>query len=174
MILSEKKHRNDIEVDFLISNESKLGFKVMPLEVKSSKNYPAVSYEKFKKRFQGRVGESYVATQRRFRKTRLGSAFQRTCFTASSNELQPVRCTLMAPTSPGAYVPSLFNDADAKARGELRRHGRVNSTSTHCDPRFHQRCRNMLRLAPMPVVRNWGEVSGKTQASPVHRLYTAS
>lgn len=69
---SEEKHRNDIEVDFLISNESKLGFKVMPLEVESSKNYSAVSYEKFKERFRGRVGESYIVHPKAFSQDEAG------------------------------------------------------------------------------------------------------
>ena len=36
---SKERHINDIEIDFLLSNESKTNFKVYPLEVKSSKNY---------------------------------------------------------------------------------------------------------------------------------------
>ena len=35
---SEEKHRNDIEIDFIISNESKTKFRISPIEVKSSKN----------------------------------------------------------------------------------------------------------------------------------------
>ena len=36
---NKEKHRNDIETDFLLSNESKTNYKVNPIEVKSSKNY---------------------------------------------------------------------------------------------------------------------------------------
>ena len=36
---SEEKHRNDIEIDFLISNNSKLKYKSFPIEVKSGKRY---------------------------------------------------------------------------------------------------------------------------------------
>ena len=45
---NKEKHRNDIEIDFLLSNESKTNLKVFPIEVKSSKNYSATSLDKFK------------------------------------------------------------------------------------------------------------------------------
>lgn len=57
---SEEKHRNDIEIDFLLSNHSKTNTKVYPVEVKSSKNYSAISYDAFKKRFGKRIGASYI------------------------------------------------------------------------------------------------------------------
>ncbi len=57
---SGEKHRNDIEIDFLLSNESKTNFKVYPLEVKSSKNYTTTSYAKFKSRFAKRIGSNLV------------------------------------------------------------------------------------------------------------------
>lgn len=57
---SEEKHRNDIEIDFLLSNNSKTNMKVFPVEVKSSKNYSALSYSAFKKRFGGRIGSSFI------------------------------------------------------------------------------------------------------------------
>ena len=57
---SEEKHRNDIEVDFLLSNESKTNIKVCPIEVKSSKNYKATSYSRFKERFGSRIGTSLI------------------------------------------------------------------------------------------------------------------
>lgn len=69
---NEEKHRNDIEVDFLVSNDSKLGFKVMPLEVKSSKNYSAISYGKFKERFKERVGESFIVHPKAFSQDETG------------------------------------------------------------------------------------------------------
>lgn len=34
---SEEKHRNDIEIDFIISNNSKMNYKTIPIEVKSKK-----------------------------------------------------------------------------------------------------------------------------------------
>ena len=57
---SEEAHRNDIEIDFLLSNKSKTNLKVYPIEVKSAKNYTTTSYNAFKKRFSKRVGASYV------------------------------------------------------------------------------------------------------------------
>ena len=57
---NEEKHRNDIEIDFLLSNESKTNIKVFPVEVKSSKNYSALSYHAFKKRFGKRIGSSFI------------------------------------------------------------------------------------------------------------------
>lgn len=57
---SEEKHRNDIEIDFLLSNESKMNFKVFPVEVKSSKNYTATSLIRFKESFDKRIDMSYI------------------------------------------------------------------------------------------------------------------
>ena len=57
---SEEKHRNDIEIDFLLSNESKLKFKVFPLEVKSSKNYTTTSLGKFKELFGKKIAAQYI------------------------------------------------------------------------------------------------------------------
>jgi predicted AAA+ superfamily ATPase len=53
-------HRNSIEIDFLLSNESKTNFKVFPVEVKSSKNYTTNSLGKFKDKFKKRVGRSII------------------------------------------------------------------------------------------------------------------
>ena len=66
---SEDKHRNDIEIDFLLSNESRTNFRVCPIEVKSSKNYSAVSYGRFKERFGKRIGESLIVHPKEFRVT---------------------------------------------------------------------------------------------------------
>lgn len=55
-----KKHRNDIEIDFIISNNSKLKFKIFPIEVKSTKKYSTISLKKFIEKFQDRIGEAYV------------------------------------------------------------------------------------------------------------------
>lgn len=57
---SEEKHRNDIEIDFLLSNESKMNFKVFPVEVKSSKNYSATSLDRFKELYEKRIDMSYI------------------------------------------------------------------------------------------------------------------
>ena len=57
---NEEKHRNDIETDFLISNNSKLKFKMFPIEVKSGKNYTTKSLERFSLKFKFRIGTSYI------------------------------------------------------------------------------------------------------------------
>lgn len=57
---SEEKHRNDIEIDFIVSNNSKLKFKIFPIEVKSSKKYMTTSLERFVDKFKDRIGEAYV------------------------------------------------------------------------------------------------------------------
>lgn len=57
---SEEKHRNDIETDFLISNNSKLKFKVFPIEVKSGKNYTIKSLERFTEKFKARTELAYI------------------------------------------------------------------------------------------------------------------
>ncbi len=57
---NEEKHRNDIETDFLISNNSKLKFKMFPIEVKSGKNYTTKSLERFSLQFKSRIGTSYI------------------------------------------------------------------------------------------------------------------
>ena len=57
---SDEKHRNDIEIDFILSNNSKLKYKVFPIEVKSSQRYVATSLLKFNEKFRSRIGESYI------------------------------------------------------------------------------------------------------------------
>lgn len=57
---SEEKHRNDIEIDFLLSNESKTNFRVFPIEVKSSKNYTTTSLGRFKDKFGKRIASEYI------------------------------------------------------------------------------------------------------------------
>ena len=57
---NEEKHRNDIEIDFLISNKSKLKYKVFPIEVKSGKNYSTTSLLRFREKFKNRIGECYI------------------------------------------------------------------------------------------------------------------
>ena len=57
---SEEKHRNDIEIDFLISNKSKVNYKLYPIEVKSGKNYSTVSLERFIDKFRSRIDTAYI------------------------------------------------------------------------------------------------------------------
>lgn len=53
-------HRNDIEIDFILSNNSKLKYKIYPIEVKSSDRYTTVSLARFNQSFHARIGGSYV------------------------------------------------------------------------------------------------------------------
>ena len=55
-----EKHRNDIEIDFIISNNSKLKYKMFPIEVKSGKKYSIESLKRFKEKYKARIGECYV------------------------------------------------------------------------------------------------------------------
>lgn len=57
---SQDKHRNDIEIDFLLSNASKLNFKLFPIEVKSKEKYSTTSLTRFNEIFHSRIAESYV------------------------------------------------------------------------------------------------------------------
>lgn len=57
---NETKHRNDIEIDFIISNNSKLKYKIFPIEVKSNDRYSINSLIKFREKFGHRIGVSYV------------------------------------------------------------------------------------------------------------------
>ena len=57
---SEEKHRNDIEIDFIISNNSKTRYKMYPIEVKSGKKYSLSSLMKFKEKYKKRIGGIYV------------------------------------------------------------------------------------------------------------------
>lgn len=57
---NSEKHRNDIEIDFLISNNSKLKYKLYPIEAKSGKKYSIESLKRFKEKYKSRIGECYV------------------------------------------------------------------------------------------------------------------
>ena len=57
---SEEKHRNDIEIDFIISNNSKTRYKMYPIEVKSGKSYSLNSLLKFREKYKQRIDGVYV------------------------------------------------------------------------------------------------------------------
>jgi len=57
---SEEKHRNDMEIDFIISNNSKTKYKIYPIEVKSSIRYSANSLLMFREKYKKRIGECYI------------------------------------------------------------------------------------------------------------------
>ena len=55
---NKELHRNDIEIDFLLSDSA--SGKIIPIEVKSSKNYTTTSLTDFKKIYKKRIGKSYI------------------------------------------------------------------------------------------------------------------
>ena len=57
---NKKLHRNDIEIDFLLTTGNKISQKLIPIEVKSSKNYKTTSLDKFNEIFKSRVDFSYI------------------------------------------------------------------------------------------------------------------
>ena len=63
---NEEKHRNDIEIDFLLSNESKMQLKIFPIEVKSSKNYKTMSLERFYALYSRRIAQSFIIHPKNF------------------------------------------------------------------------------------------------------------
>lgn len=65
---SEEKHRNDIEIDFIISNESKTNYKINPIEVKSSKNYSTSSLIEFSKIYKKKIDRQIIVHPKNFKK----------------------------------------------------------------------------------------------------------
>ncbi len=65
---NNSKRRNDIEIDFLISNNSKLKYKIYPIEVKSSDRYTIHSLNRFADTFRERIGGCYVIHPRNLKK----------------------------------------------------------------------------------------------------------
>lgn len=57
---NNEKHRNDIEIDFILSNNSKLKYKIFPIEVKSTDRYKTTSLERFYEKYHERIGINYV------------------------------------------------------------------------------------------------------------------
>ena len=60
----KKKKRNDIEIDFIISNNSKTKYKIYPIEVKSGMRYTTESLHRFREKFKNRIGGSYIVHPR--------------------------------------------------------------------------------------------------------------
>ncbi len=70
---NQEKHRNDIEIDFMITNNEITNLKVIPIEVKSSKNYVNTSYDKFKTKFKKNISNaSFIVHPKGFVKTENG------------------------------------------------------------------------------------------------------
>ena len=57
---NEKKRRNDIEIDFIISNNSKTKYKMYPIEVKSGNRYSTASLLRFREKYKQRIGCCYI------------------------------------------------------------------------------------------------------------------
>ena len=57
---NDEKHRNDIEIDFIIISGDKTNVKISPIEVKSSKKYTTTSLEKFVSIFRKRINSAYI------------------------------------------------------------------------------------------------------------------
>lgn len=57
---NEEKKRNDIEIDFIISNNSKTKYKMFPIEVKSGTRYSTESLNRFRDKFKSRIGGCYI------------------------------------------------------------------------------------------------------------------
>lgn len=57
---NEEKRRNDIEIDFLISNNSKTKYKMYPIEVKSGTRYSMASLLRFREKYKSQIGECYI------------------------------------------------------------------------------------------------------------------
>ncbi|MCD8200769.1 MAG: AAA family ATPase [Clostridia bacterium] len=66
---SEEKHRNDIEIDFLIPESGTLNRMISPIEVKSTTRYSTVSLERFREKFPKRIVRSIVIHPGEFRET---------------------------------------------------------------------------------------------------------
>ena len=63
---NEEKHRNDVEIDFIISNKNKIKNKIFPIEVKSSKNYTTTSLIDFKSKYSSRIDKCYIIHPKNF------------------------------------------------------------------------------------------------------------
>lgn len=63
---NQELHRNDMEIDFLLSGKSRVSYSIFPIEVKSSKNYTIKSLQKFNQKFHKRIGASYIIHPRNF------------------------------------------------------------------------------------------------------------
>ena len=61
---NENKHRNDMEIDFIISNNSRLKYKMFPIEVKSGKQYKTTSLNNFRKIQGAHRGKLYYSSKK--------------------------------------------------------------------------------------------------------------
>ena len=63
------KHRNDIEIDFLILNKSKIRYRIFPIKVKSTDSYSITSMKRFIEKYKPRIGQAYVIHTKNLRVT---------------------------------------------------------------------------------------------------------
>jgi uncharacterized protein len=63
----ERSKKSDIEIDFLVPNQSKTNPKINAIEVRSSKNYTTTSLNLFAVKFGSRLGESIIIHPKQFR-----------------------------------------------------------------------------------------------------------
>lgn len=56
----KEKKRNDVEIDFIISNNSKTRYRMFPIEVKSTSKYSMDSLNRFREKFKSRIGGCFV------------------------------------------------------------------------------------------------------------------
>lgn len=63
---NEEKHRNDMEIDFILTNNSKLTPKIFPIEVKSGSRYKTTSLNNFCVKYKDRIGEAYIIHPKNF------------------------------------------------------------------------------------------------------------
>lgn len=57
---NQEKHRNDIEIDFLLSAGGRANHQVIPIEVKSGKNYQTKSLNRFQEKYKERIAQAYI------------------------------------------------------------------------------------------------------------------
>ena len=57
---NKDKHRNDMEIDFIISNNSKLKYKMFPIEVKSGKQYKTTSLNNFREKYRQKAHYCFI------------------------------------------------------------------------------------------------------------------
>ena len=61
---NEEKHRNDIEIDFLLSGGGATRSQIFPIEVKSGKTYSTASLLRFREKYRRRIGACYIVHPR--------------------------------------------------------------------------------------------------------------
>jgi hypothetical protein len=49
-----------MEIDFILSYNSKLKYRIFPIEVKSGKRYSIRSLTRFQEKYKSRIGECYM------------------------------------------------------------------------------------------------------------------